>query len=263
MSEELTRIDDFTDFYAKREDSFCLDKRSANGAKVRQYLAMIAQSNPRAALAVGCGRFSAMQIYVAELAHELQRDAYIVVPHAATRSDATNYCINAGARVIEVSPGYPSYCRASLRKFAEQNEIEIVKWNTQHACDDTAAQVANLPESIKRVIVPTGSALTAAGVAIGLARAHRKIMTLCVSVSQMVRTKDQVLKLCKKYAPTVEIDEDRIKVVNHRMNYRHALRDVRLPDGTLLDPYYAAKAYGACCKGDCLWVVGRRPLALC
>ena len=35
-----------------------------------------------------------------------------------------------------------------------------------------------------------------------------------------------------------------------------------LPDGTPLDPFYAAKASGQAARGDCLWITGCRPLEL-
>lgn len=65
MADILTRVDRFGDWYAKREDLAGYTGDGApSGAKVRQYVGMIANSDPSATLMVGCSADSAMQVYV-------------------------------------------------------------------------------------------------------------------------------------------------------------------------------------------------------
>lgn len=99
MADILTRVDRFGDWYAKREDLAGYTGDGApSGAKVRQYVGMIANSDPSATLMVGCSADSAMQVYVSHAAATHGRTGIVVVPKRKARSDATEYAIAMGRR---------------------------------------------------------------------------------------------------------------------------------------------------------------------
>src|SRR5258708_28137665 len=162
-----TPIHEFNGKFVKREDLACWTSLEyPSGSKVRQYLNMAHKSVQREGFPpciVGCSANSAMQIYVSAAAKQLNTKGIIYVPKRKVRSDATNYAIKMGSEVNEIKPGYLSV----IRKAARQKAIDLkqyVEWDRKAAIKDTMEQCINIPIGIKRIIVPTGSGLTAAGI---------------------------------------------------------------------------------------------------
>ena len=258
---DLTPINDFGGWYAKREDlAGYTGTQAPSGAKVRQYLAMIAQAPDNAILVVGCSADSAMQIYVAYAAKITGRDGYIFVPYRKDRSDATIMAMRLGGMVTEVKPGYPAVYRKRARDFAQEVGRPVVRWDLDYAAQDTLSQVHNLPDDTTRIVVPTGSGLTAAGILAAVSLMERRVEVLAVCVSDLASRDGIIATAQKRLGATV--DASLLTVVKAGMPYGKAKPGVTLPDGTPLDPYYAAKAldYVGRDRGDLLWVSGRRPL---
>lgn len=253
----LTRIVDHGGWWSKREDEAGYTGRGApSGAKVRQYAAMIAAAPADAALMVGCSADSAMQIYVSHAAATHGREGIVVVPKRAKRSAATEYAASQGAEVVEVSPGYPAVYRKRMRDIAAERGLDVVRWDRRVAAHDTAEQVANLPAETRRVVVPTGSGLTAAGVIGGLSAAGRgDVIVVAALVSTMTDAAGIAATAENMFGPGLGVPLDAIAP---RSKYGRAVSG-SLPDGTGLDPYYAAKALPYVEPGDVLWISGRRP----
>jgi 1-aminocyclopropane-1-carboxylate deaminase/D-cysteine desulfhydrase-like pyridoxal-dependent ACC family enzyme len=252
------------EFYAKREDLACFqDEAMPSGAKVRQYAAMIAAAPADAVLAVGCSAASAMQIYVAAMGEQLQRPAYIAVPRRKERHPCTEWCAKHGATIIETVPGYPSVFRARIRERMKELGLTAVPWSVRMAALDTAAQVANIPPEARRIVVPNGSGLTAAGIIGGLWQWGRQhdVEVHIVSTHDTVGTPAQVGRLVEKYFGGCAVKDARVSWRAQTMPYQKPAPAYTLADGTLLDPFYAAKAACYCGAEDVLWITGRRPLA--
>lgn len=257
----LTPVDDFGGWWAKREDAAGYTTPDApSGAKVRQYLKMIESAPPEAVLVVGCAADSAMQLYVAHAAKVTGRQGYVVVPSRKETSAATQWALDNGAIVSEVTPGYPSVYRARARQLHKQLGVPVVRWDLEVAAWDTAREVWNIPADARSVVVPTGSGLTAAAVLGGLALDGREdVKVLAVAVSDLA-TKEKILATCNKHL-AVEANPDRLTLVRAPGKYATRAK-AYLPNGTRLDPYYAAKALPYVLPGDVLWISGRRPDSL-
>jgi hypothetical protein len=261
---ELSPISYFDGWCCKRDDMagwVSLDYPS--GSKWRQYLAM-AKIQPGVPMIVGCSSYSCMQVYVAGAAKLTQVPSHIFVPDRKVETEATTYAYDMGA-VIHLVPG-PAWTTV-LRKRARDKARELgqtVRWNPDLALKDTMEQCANVPDTVKRVVVPTGSGLTASGVLAGLALRHKRPVVVAVSVSSMART-DKIMQKAEELVFGVTGG-----LFNHHLP-NFILKQVKakygaaacelLPDGTPLDPYYAAKAMPFIQPGDCLWVPGLRPLS--
>jgi 1-aminocyclopropane-1-carboxylate deaminase/D-cysteine desulfhydrase-like pyridoxal-dependent ACC family enzyme len=253
---ELTPVQSFGEWYAKRDDLACYsDDNAACGSKVRQYLQMAAAC-PGVPMLVGCSAFSAQQIYVADAANRCGRRGFIVVPKRRERSRATEWCAEHGAKVIEISPGYPSVYRKHARELAADLGA-VVRWRPDMAVLDTAMQCINLPAGIRRLIVPVGSGLVAAGLLVGTM--GRKIKIRGVAVSGMATRESVIAAAEKQFAFVNRAELEKFKLIPPTTKYETPAFE-NLPDGTPLDPYYAAKAVKYLRPGDCLWITGRRPL---
>lgn len=257
---DLTPVEKFKWFFAKREDkAYYAGPDYPSGSKVRQYMEM-AKQWPNAPMIVGCSAHSAMQIYVAAAARQTGVRGIVYTAKRKVRTEATEYAARLGTEIVEVRPAYLSVLRSRARERAATLGT-VVRWDPELALLDTMAQVANLPPQVKRVVVPTGSGLTVAGVLAGLARQKHKARVLAVAVSDMANRKAILEKARRKAAGGLLV----AKLPDFELTYAKGgygdWAAHKLPDGTILDPYYAAKAYPYLEKGDCLWVPGVRPVA--
>lgn len=255
----LTPVEKQKNFFVKREDKAnwtSLDYPS--GSKVRQYANM---AQPGVPMIVGCASSSAMQIYVAAAAKQANVPGVIYVPKNKIRTDATRYAMEMGAEVIEVHPGYMSVLRARARGRAREIG-KTVRWDIKGAVADAAAQTENLPVNASSVVVATGSGLTVAGIMAGLVKMGRTTPVVAVAVSNLADY-DRILDLARQHLGVVgRINEPsfpKLIVIRHPQKYTDYVVD-RLPDGTPLDPFYAAKAMEYVGKDDVLWVPGLRPV---
>lgn len=251
----LTRVDDYGGWWAKRDDlANAGDPRTdPAGSKVRQY-ARMAAAQPGAPMVVGCSADSAMQIYVAAAAATAGCPGIIYTAARATLTAATEYARRRGADVRFVRPGYLSCIRARAREESKRLG-SVVRWDVTGAVRDAAVQVANLPRAALRIVVATGSGLTAAGVAAGLGEVGWYCPVTAVAVSPLASVVSMEKAARRVFAGKLPP----LTVMRAAGQYGEWVA-ARLPCGAVLDPYYAAKALAFVRPGDVLWVPGMRPL---
>ena len=254
---DLTPIEDFGGWCAKREDKAAyFGPDFPSGAKMRQYLQM-SERSPDAPMIVGCSATSAMQIYVAAASHLRGVPGIVYVAGRKAPTSATRYALDLGCEVVEVRPGYLSSCRHQARLRA----IEIgktVRWDWRIAAADVMVQCANVPKDVRRVIVPVGSGLVASAILAGLSMRGQFPEVVGIAVSDMAGEK-AIIDKAETFVDTFPPALPSFRLIRHPFRYDQPQHAV-LPDGTVLDPFYAAKALGEVQDGDLLWVPGVRPL---
>jgi hypothetical protein len=116
----------------------------------------------------------------------------------------------------------------------------------------------NVPDGVKRIVVPSGSGLQAAGVAGGLQRQGREdVQVVVAAVATQAMSNCVEDWVAEFFEPRETYNIVHVKTPGS-VN-RPAF--VTLPDGTQLDPYYSAKTVPLLQEGDLLWAVGRRPIS--
>lgn len=247
----ITPIHEFNGIWVKREDLAYWDGLEyPSGSKVRQYLNMAHRAVQREGFPpciVGCSANSAQQIYVAATAKQLNTQGIIYTAKRNIRTSATEYCASMGAEINEVKPAYLSYIRIQARKRTATLK-HYVEWDRDGAIEDTLKQVVDLPKDIERIVVATGSGLTAEGIITALQALDLNIPVLIVKTSNMK---------IKFRAPVCFYSG--INIIEPRLPYDTPVL-ARLPDGTPLDPFYAAKAWKYVEPGDLFWPPGLRPV---
>lgn len=266
----ITPVQRMGNCWVKREDYACkTDDHSPSGLKVRQFLQMAAEQ-PDEPMIVGCASYSAMQIYVAWAAEQANVPAHIFVPQRKERTMATQYAESLGATIHEVFPGYANVYRKRARDLAKELG-GCVRWDSKRAIYDTALQCMNIPPEAKRVVVPTGSGLTAAGVIVGLAimgRSDVEVIAVCVSdladEDNIMHNVDYMLAQMTRhyYDPILAPRTPVLRMERAQGDYGCWVFD-SLPYGDVLDPFYSAKAMPFLQSGDVLWVSGIRPIESC
>jgi 1-aminocyclopropane-1-carboxylate deaminase/D-cysteine desulfhydrase-like pyridoxal-dependent ACC family enzyme len=264
---DLTRVDHFGTWYAKRDDTaFATSVDAPSGSKVRQY-ARMAAAQGRAPMIVGCSAHSAMQIYIAAGAKLAGVKGIVYTAARAVRTDATEYALRMGAEVVEVRPAYLNVVQSRAHQRAKEFAEGYVRWDVDGAVRDASEQVSNIPHGIKRIVVPTGSGLTASGILAGLVLSGLPpVPVLCVAVSPMA-DKAKIQEDARKCIDGLKMGSaigskhklPSLKVVRAKQKYDQWTAAI-LPDGTVLDPFYSAKALPYLKDGDLLWLPGVRPL---
>lgn len=256
LEDKLTRVDKFDGWWAKREDLACFEREDwPSGAKVRQYLKMI-EAQPNLPLLVGCSAFSAMQIYIAAAAEKFGVPGIVYVPGREKISDATRYALERGVEVNEVRPcPGPNVYKARAHERGRKLGA-YVHWDFIGAVMDAMHQAQNIPRDVRRVLIPTGSGLISAGVLAGLA-GRTDLEVVSISGSTMAHEQEIRLMAIRCASPFVRLPH--YSLIRSPLKYEQ-YKIARLPDGTPLDPFYAAKMIPFLQEGDCLWLTGLRPV---
>jgi hypothetical protein len=119
----------------------------------------------------------------------------------------------------------------------------------QAAIDQTRAQVQNIPEGVKRIVVPVGSGMSLAGILWGLKDAGLKTQVVGVQVGA------DPGKRLNRWAPKGW--RDMVKIVKSGEDYSRGI-DGAEAGGVILDPHYEAKCLPFLKPGDLFWIVGIR-----
>ena len=266
----ITPVERCSNYWLKREDlAYYTTLENPSGAKVRQFLDM-AKEQPNEPMVVGCSSYSAMQIYVAWAAKQAGVPAHIFVPRRKERTEATKYAESMGATIHEVFPGYATVYRARARAFAK--EIGgCVRWDSKRAIHDTALQCMNLPMDCKRVLVPTGSGITAAGVIAGLTLLQRtdiEVVAVCVSNladrDNIQHNADFMIQFMTQQFtdPFLMHRKPILTMIRAEGDYDY-WRYETTHSGDVLDPFYSAKLKPYIQSKDVLWLSGMRPIQSC
>lgn len=258
---DITPIQKFGDWYAKREDLACfIGNDRPSGSKVRQYLHMATLMPQGTPALVGCSANGSMQIYVADAAARLGVDAHILVPRRKKKTLLTEWSERMGAQVQYLHCGWPNFVRSEARKFAKTLG-GCIRWNRDLAIEDTRVQVKDIPQDVRRIVVVLGSGLTACGIMLGLGDIGRSdIELLCVDVCGMINAVELRTLFLSKCSPLTTLPQ-LPTAVKSEYKYGQHLQGA-LPDGTPLDCNYAAKCLEFLQAGDMLWVSGMRPLGI-
>ncbi len=164
-----------------------------------------------------------------------------------------------GIELVKHKAGYPNVLMSNARKDAIESGRREIPFGLEcrELVVDVAKQVENIPDNIKRIVVPVGSGMTLAGILKGLQLRGRKTKILGVIVGG---GKDH-----DKFSPVLARRLDRfadkwrdiVEFVHSGVPYATEAK-VKMLGDLRLDSVYEAKCIPHLRKGDLLWVVGIR-----
>jgi 1-aminocyclopropane-1-carboxylate deaminase/D-cysteine desulfhydrase-like pyridoxal-dependent ACC family enzyme len=242
----LTPIQRVGDFYVKRDDLF--EFAGVRGGKVRTCLSLARSA--RSGLVTAGSRSSPQVNIVARVARELGLPCRAHCP-AGELGPELIAAREAGAEIVQHAFGYNSVIVARARADALTRDWTEIPFGMEcrAAVEQTAGQVAEIPEDVGRVVVPVGSGMSLAGVLTGLERAglrHLPVLGLVVGADPQKRL--------DRYAPPDwrEITALAASAFPYGKEVRASVGDI------VLDPIYEAKAAALLRPGDLFWIVGIR-----
>lgn len=252
--EELTPVELHGGYLVKREDAWSLRTEAglATGAKARTIARLLAAGDYPGVITAGAS-ISPQIERAALVAHALGRGCRIHTAALLAPSPEISTAQGAGAEILGHSPGRLSVIRA---RFAADVELHP-EWlalpygmRLREYVEDVAAQVVNIPAEARRIVVPVGSGMTAAGILAGLRDAGRALPVLGVRVG------GDASSALDEFAPGWR-ESGEIELVASPQPYAELARSIRLGE-LRLDPIYEAKCLPFLAEGDLLWAVGIR-----
>lgn len=249
----LTPWESHEGVWVKRDDLFELG--GIKGGKVRTCAYLATQPVRAAGLVTAGFRDSPQGTIVAAVGQELGMPVRVHCPDAKDLRAELMAAEARGAELVRHRPGYTSVITHRAKHDALQRGWVYVPFGMEceEAVEQTSGQVqlAQLPVGLQRIVVPAGSAMSAAGVLQGLWRAgvpRMPVLIVQVGASGAERRLDQ-------YAPMWR--DMRVDMVRSSLDY-HAAPARRQLGSVVLDGVYEAKCLEYLRPGDGLWVIGRR-----
>lgn len=245
---ELTPVDRNGKYWIKRDDLFTA--AGVNGGKVRTCYALAlkaAQQGFRGLTTAG-SRSSPQVNIVANIARALSLDCVAHTPKGALNEELL-LAQKAGAHIIQHKAGYNSVIVARSKEFAEVNKFYDIPFGMEcaEAIYQTCWQVKNIPDGVKRIVMPVGSGMSLCGVATGLLKFGRNIPLVGVKVGA------DPLKRLQKFYPHKYRN---MQLIDAQVDYHEYVSAV--VGDVVLDPVYEAKCKQFLEPDDLLWIVGIR-----
>lgn len=246
----VTPIEKYGDVWVKREDLYLVC--GASGAKARgaYHLVTTAKDNGFTTITTAGSRKSPQINIIAKICHALGLEFVAHTPEGELGADLKE-AQELGATIIQHKAGYNSVIIARAREWAIENKAFEVPFGMmcREAVEQTMEQVVDLPEGIKRIVVPVGSGVNLAGVLWGMKETGINLPVLGVVVGA------DPIKTLNEFAPLGW--ESMVTLVKSKHDYHHEITE-NVWNGITLDPIYEAKCLEYLQDGDLFWVVGLR-----
>ena len=242
---EITPVELIDGVYFKRDDSFCIG--GGKGGKVRTCWKLAQGAD---GLVTAGSRSSPQVNIVAQIAKKLGIPCRVHTPQGEL-SEEVLMAQAAGAKVMQHKAGYNNVIIARAREDAKKTCFTEIPFGMEckEAVTETSKQVENIPDKVKRIIVPVGSGMSLSGILHGLKKTKKNIPVLGV-----VAGADPEKRL-DKYAPSDW--RNMVELVPAGMDYDKQPKITEFK-GVQLDPIYEAKCIRFIEEGDLMWVVGLR-----
>lgn len=242
----LTPVQKIGDIFIKRDDLYEL--AGVAGGKVRSayYLAQGAKG-----LVTAGARQSPQIEIVANIAKYMNIPCRVHTIRGGITPELQT-AIDAGAElIIHDDIWHNSVIIARAREDAFKSKWTEIPFGMEcwGAVRQTLLQVKNIPDEVKRIIVPIGSGMSCAGVLWGLKHFNKRIPVIGVQVGA------DPLKRLNEYAPKEW--RQMLTLIQSDYDY-HKPYENNEYHGYLLDPIYEAKCLPYIQPDDLLWVVGIR-----
>lgn len=248
----LTPVEDHNGIFLKREDFFRIF--DVCGSKARMANAIIAK-----AVETGCNsfctagsRYSPQCEIVSNICEHLGKECHVFIPQGSDTSVVDNIKANSYTVLHRTKVGWNNAVVAEAKAYAIKNQSIYIPFGME--CDDyidrTKHQVANIPDQIKKIIVPCGSGMTMASIIAGLecyGMLDKEVVGVVIGKSP-----DHIIH--KYISPNCPI---KWSLVKSGMKYGRSPKTTILED-VEVDSIYEAKCIPFVEKGSLLWVVGKR-----
>lgn len=254
---EISPVELTNGIYVKRNDK--LNIYDVNGGKSQGVYFLITKAilkNYKSVTTVG-SRFSPQCDIVSDICENENIKCHLFMPLSKNETSIIEKIKRRNNSELHFIPyGYTSNLIYNAQKFCAEHNSYFIPFGMkcQENIDVISKQCSNIPESVKRIIVPVGSGVTMCGIIKGLSDFDRKDVKVLG-----VQTGANSAKFINSNLPIMnEID---YKLVYYKPDLSPSKRyeetsNVKLGDINL-NERYESKCFDFIKKGDLFWIVGR------
>lgn len=253
---ELTPVQEIDGFFFKRDDLFkAADGAYGGKARVVEY---ILSNDTSFGHVVTCGSRDSRQCeLVARICKKYERRCDIFVP-SGNDTDVIKSIESLGnATLHRTKVGYNNVLISQSKHFAETTHSLYIPFGLecQQSIDINKWQVQNIPQCVKRIVIPCGGGMNMASVIKGV----ESFLTHEIQVVGVVVGKDpkNVLERFVGEKDGIFSTNVNYKLVYAETKYHQKAKSTSFC-GIELDEVYEAKCIPFMQKGDLLWIVGKR-----
>lgn len=247
----LTPIEKINNVYIKREDKFIIN--DVCGGKTRSAYELIINGIEQGYtnFVTAGSRQSPQCEIVSYLCEYLNVKAHLFMPKGKDTSVIKNINNNSNSTIHRTKVGYNSVICKWSNDYAIENNFYYIPFGME--CEEnikvTQHQVKNIPNDIKRIIMPIGSGMSFVSVLNGL-ELYQKYNINVVGI----QIGKDVQKTLKKYLNAPHIHYE---IINSELKYAQIPKNTTI--GNIeLDPTYESKCIPYLKDNDLFWIVGKR-----
>jgi len=261
MINELTPIENHGNLYFKRDDMFSVC--GVKGGKARSAFSIIRNalignslSNISTSFVTAGSRMSPQCEIVSEICESFGVHCHLFMPRGKDTSVTINIGKNEFSTIHRTKVGYNSVLLHDAKNFAKENNYYYIPFGME--CIDnievTKHQVKNIPQKVKRIVVPCGSGMSMISIIKGLQYYNRND----IEVVGVVVGKDPH-KTFERF-----LKNDLFSYTNIKYSFEYSVYKYdQVPKelticGIELDPVYESKCIPFLRDNDLLWIVGHR-----
>lgn len=245
----ITPIEKHGDIWIKREDLARYGSVCGAKARTAYHLLLETKNKGYKGVTTAGSRKSPQINIVASLAADMGLKCVAHCPQGEL-SEELLLAKEKGCEIIQHKAGYNSVIIKRCKDYAIENDLFYVPFGMecQEAVKQTAMQVVDIPEGVKRIVIPCGSGMNLAGLLTGLESIDRYIPLLAIQVGA------DPIKILDKYAPVFW--RETVTIIKSEYDYH---KEVECEEwGITFDPIYEAKCIEYLQNKDLFWIVGLR-----
>lgn len=253
---KLTKIEKISDYFFKREDELAVN--SVCGGKVRVVLEMIKRGISNGIIDfVTCGSRDSRQCeVVAKVCECFGVYSHLFMP-SGKETDITLSIENTkGATIHRTKVGYNNVLMSQSFIFSAQKKYAYIPFGLecQETIDINMHQVKNIPDAVKRIVVPCGGGMNMIAIIKGLdyyGMVDKEVVGVVVG--------KEPKSVFEKYIRNDLFASNLVKYsfVYYPYDYHTKPKETTIC-GIELDEVYEAKCIPFLEKGDLLWIVGKK-----
>ena len=250
--DELTPVQYVEDegVWLKRDDLFeVCGVRGGKSRSAYQVIQQLVEQGYDTIVTAGSRQSPQCEI-VSYICQELDLQCKVFMPRGADTSVIKHIKENSNTEIIRCTCGYNNVIIANARDYAENRECGYVPFGMECAenVEVTSKQVVNIPDEVKRIVIPVGSGMSFSSVVTGMTRYNINKPILGVRVGKDPK------KIIEEYAEGIDFID--YTIVESNYDYHDSVK--AFVGDYQLDPIYEGKCRDFLQKGDLLWVVGKR-----
>lgn len=245
----LSLVEKVNDIYVKRED--LAQFKNINGGKGRVITYLIEQGIEQGYTDfVSCGSRDSVQCEMISFVCECYEiNCHLFIPSGHDTSMIQHIKNNSHTTLIRTDVGYLSTIKKQSLDYANNNNYFYIPFALEDeiTIEINKDQVQNIPDEVKRIVVPIGSGMNFISILKGLEEYNKNIPVLGVQIGL------DPTKNIQKFLGNTNIQYE---IVKSELPYNKHSKEYKLGNISL-NKTYEAKCLPYLKSGDLLWIIGK------